>query len=354
MFTNLKFFAKEDDDSEELVFRKLLILIIASSCSVCGIIWAALYYFIFGFGIIAFLPFLFTIIVGSTIVVSHYLRNHVILIYAQLICITWISAFLQWCIGGMDESGLVIAWSFLGPLGALIFLSLRQSIVWMLMFLFIVVVSAVFEPGLLGYKPAVSDSVKTLFYIMNVGTASTIVFAASTWFVKSIQHEKSRSENLLLNILPEEVARELKAKGSADAKLINEVTVLFTDFKGFTSISEQLTPKELVNDIHECFSAFDNITGKYGLEKIKTIGDSYMAAGGLPTPNKTNASDAVKAALEIRQFIAEGKARKIAAGKPYFEIRIGIHTGPVVAGIVGVKKFAYDIWGDTVNTASRI
>jgi class 3 adenylate cyclase len=146
----------------------------------------------------------------------------------------------------------------------------------------------------------------------------------------------------------------LKEKGSAEAQLIDHVTVLFTDFKGFTAYSEKLSPKELVRDIHECFSAFDQIMGKYGMEKIKTIGDSYMAAGGLPTPNTTHATDAVNAALEIRQFIAEGKTKKMAMGAPYFEIRIGIHTGPVVAGIVGVKKFAYDIWGDTVNTASRM
>ncbi|MBL0043077.1 MAG: adenylate/guanylate cyclase domain-containing protein [Flavobacteriales bacterium] len=169
-----------------------------------------------------------------------------------------------------------------------------------------------------------------------------------------IKKEHERSEELLLNILPEEVAAELKAKGSADAHLIEHVTVLFTDFKGFTAMSEQLTPKELVRDIHECFSAFDRIMEKHGIEKIKTIGDAYMAAGGLPTPNTTHALDVVKAALEIRDFIAEGKARKVAAGLPYFEIRIGIHTGPVVAGIVGVKKFAYDIWGDTVNIASRM
>ncbi|MCB0810136.1 MAG: tetratricopeptide repeat protein [Flavobacteriales bacterium] len=169
-----------------------------------------------------------------------------------------------------------------------------------------------------------------------------------------IGREKARSEELLLNILPEEVAEELKDKGEADAKLIDQVTVLFTDFKGFTAMSEILSPKELVRDLHECFSAFDHICQEHGLEKIKTIGDAYMAAGGLPTPNTTHATDVIKAALAMRDFIAEGKARKLAAGLPYFEIRVGVHTGPVVAGIVGVKKFQYDIWGDTVNTASRM
>ncbi|MBP6697333.1 MAG: tetratricopeptide repeat protein [Flavobacteriales bacterium] len=189
-----------------------------------------------------------------------------------------------------------------------------------------------------------------------IGGFGLMVLLAGTFFTQRnrIGKEKKRSEELLLNILPAEVAEELKAKGEAEARHIDQVTVLFTDFKGFTAMSEQLSPKELVRDIHECFSAFDHIMAKHGIEKIKTIGDAYMAAGGLPTPNTTHALDVVKAALEIRDFIAEGKARKLAAGLPYFEIRIGIHTGPVVAGIVGVKKFAYDIWGDTVNTASRM
>jgi len=169
-----------------------------------------------------------------------------------------------------------------------------------------------------------------------------------------VRKEKARSEELLLNILPAEVAEELKEKGSAEAKLINEVSVLFTDFKGFTEYSEKLTPENLVKDIHECFTAFDTIMEKHGMEKIKTIGDAYMAAGGLPSPNLTHATDAVQAALDIVSFIDERKTRKKAAGLPFTEIRIGIHTGQVVAGIVGVKKYSYDIWGDTVNTAARM
>ena len=169
-----------------------------------------------------------------------------------------------------------------------------------------------------------------------------------------VEIEKERSENLLLNILPHEVAEELKVNGHAEAKQISNVTILFTDFKSFTAIAEQLSPKELVADLNICFSEFDRIMEKYGIEKIKTIGDSYMAAGGLPSPNFTHAVDVVRASLEIADFIEKEKQRKIAEQLPYFEVRLGIHTGPVVAGIVGVKKFAYDIWGDTVNTASRM
>jgi adenylate cyclase len=166
--------------------------------------------------------------------------------------------------------------------------------------------------------------------------------------------EKQKSEELLHNILPEEVAEELRTKGEADAKLFDEVTVLFTDFKGFTAMAEKLTPQELVAEIDECFRAFDQIMEKNNVEKIKTIGDAYMAAGGLPVENRTNAVDVLNAALGIQQFMQELEQKKTAAGKPFFQIRIGVHTGPVVAGIVGMKKFAYDIWGDTVNTAARM
>lgn len=186
-----------------------------------------------------------------------------------------------------------------------------------------------------------------------VGGFTFVLLFAGIFFTQrnKIKKGKQRSDELLLNILPEEVADELKKKGSADAKQFNDVTVMFTDFKGFTQITEELSPTELVSEIHECFKAFDNIISKHNIEKIKTIGDSYMCAGGLPVENKTNAADVVGAALEIRDFMLN---RKSSLSHVPFEIRIGIHTGPVVAGIVGIKKFAYDIWGDTVNIASRM
>ena len=183
-----------------------------------------------------------------------------------------------------------------------------------------------------------------------VGFIMVLLFAGITLIQRNrIRRGKKLSDRLLLNILPVEVANELKEKGEAEAQLFEQATVLFTDFKGFTSLSEKLSPKELVHDLHESFSGFDNIVEKYGIEKIKTIGDAYMASGGLPTPSDNHTKNVVLAALEIAALIEKGKQRKIVQKQPYFEIRIGIHTGPVVAGIVGVKKFQYDIWGDTVK-----
>jgi class 3 adenylate cyclase len=169
-----------------------------------------------------------------------------------------------------------------------------------------------------------------------------------------IQDEKEKSDNLLLNILPEETAEELKTTGTSKARSFDMVTVMFTDFKEFTKIAEVMDPEKLVSEIDHCFKAFDKIIEIYNIEKIKTIGDAYMCAGGLPVPNKANPAEVVRAALEIRDFMNSLKKERIKKDEPCFEIRIGVHTGPVIAGIVGVRKFQYDIWGDTVNIASRM
>ena len=166
--------------------------------------------------------------------------------------------------------------------------------------------------------------------------------------------KKRKSDELLLNILPSEVAEELKEKGYTTAKSFDEVTVLFSDIKGFTNVAEKMTAQELVKEINTYFSAFDGIIQKYGLEKIKTIGDAYIAAGGLPEKNSATAQNVVEAAIAMQQAVEKLKQERVSLNKPYFELRIGIHTGPVVAGVVGIKKFQYDIWGDTVNLAARM
>ncbi|MCH2034311.1 MAG: tetratricopeptide repeat protein [Tenacibaculum sp.] len=195
-----------------------------------------------------------------------------------------------------------------------------------------------------------------------VSGAFIILIAVALWsrlnFTKKakarLQVEKDRSEHLLHNILPEEVADELKENGFVKAQDFEKASILFTDFKSFTQTASLLSPQELVEEINQCFKAFDEIMGKYSLEKIKTIGDAYMAAGGLPKPDSNAVKKMILAALEMQDFIKLRKVKNRQKNKPAFDMRVGIHVGPIVAGIVGVKKFQYDIWGDTVNTASRM
>lgn len=167
-----------------------------------------------------------------------------------------------------------------------------------------------------------------------------------------IQEERRKSDGLLLNILPQEIADELKASGQATPRLYESATVLFSDFVNFTKLSASLSPKQLIDELNECFLAFDEICERHGLEKIKTIGDAYMCAGGLPIPNDTHAADAVRAALEMATWLEQRKHER--PDSHLTEMRIGIHTGPVMAGVIGKNKFAYDIWGDAVNLAARL
>ncbi|MFC6267401.1 adenylate/guanylate cyclase domain-containing protein [Frigoriflavimonas asaccharolytica] len=199
----------------------------------------------------------------------------------------------------------------------------------------------------------------------NIGLISlglVFLIATALWsrlnFVRksknSLQIEKDRSDKLLLNILPEEIAEELKEKGSVVARDFELATILFTDFKSFTKTAETMTPQDLVEEINTCFKAFDIITEKHSIEKIKTIGDAYMAVGGVPIPDEASLLNIVLAGLEMQEFVKNRKQENELLNKPAFEMRVGIHAGPIIAGIVGIKKFQYDIWGNTVNIASRL
>ena len=188
-----------------------------------------------------------------------------------------------------------------------------------------------------------------------LGIAGILLLTGFSFFIAKergkSEKERKKSDQLLLNILPEEVANELKINGTTTAKHYDNVTVLFSDFVNFTSAGERMKPQALIDELHTCFKKFDEITGKYNIEKIKTIGDAYLAVAGLPAADSKHAENTVRAAVEINAFMQDRIAK---LGNSTFDIRIGIHSGSVVAGIVGVKKFAYDIWGDAVNTAARM
>ncbi len=171
---------------------------------------------------------------------------------------------------------------------------------------------------------------------------------------KILDRQNAEIESLILNILPEAVAKELQKTGNATPKFYEKASVLFTDFKNFSKLADELSPQEVVSELSECFVAFDNIIEKNKLEKIKTIGDSYMCAGGIPIPDDAHPLAIVKASLEIQEFIKDRNEKRKVLNLPPWDVRIGINTGPLVAGVVGKKKYAYDIWGGTVNVASRL
>ncbi|HSR72223.1 MAG TPA: adenylate/guanylate cyclase domain-containing protein, partial [Kiloniellales bacterium] len=171
---------------------------------------------------------------------------------------------------------------------------------------------------------------------------------------QALNSEKARSDELLLNILPEKIADELRARKEVEPRYYDSVTIMFTDFKGFTRLAEASEPRTLINDLDQHFSAFDEIIGRHNLEKIKTIGDAYMCAGGLPEENRNHPLDACRAALDIQEYMIGVNRQRARMRMQPWEVRIGLHTGPVMAGVVGRKKFTYDIWGDAVNVAARM
>ena len=210
-------------------------------------------------------------------------------------------------------------------------------------------------------KPGWREGEARIIYYLAIGFLSLLVilciyylFIGNHRSEQGLQKERKNFEMLLNNILPVDIVKELNSTGEVRPVHYDSVTVLFTDFVGFTKVAEVMQAEELVAELDRCFSYFDSLMERFHLEKLKTIGDSYMCAGGIPIANQTHALDCVMAAFEIQAFMQQVKLVRTEQQLPYWELRIGIHSGPLVAGIIGEKKFAYDVWGDTVNTASRL
>jgi len=355
-----KKYAHRSGDTEEITFVKQLILMISLSCCFFGLLWCLLYTFVFGFGLTALLPLSFVVIVGSAILISNQLADHRPLVYTQLACITWISALIQWSIGSMDASGLVIAWSFLGPLGAAIFLSFRQSLLWIFMFCVIVVISAAFEPTLLGHVQEVSETEKTIFYIMNIGISSIVVFMASAWFVKTMHFERGRANNLLQKIktlfgqhVSTEVANQLILNDETDSESKSyEVTIMFLDIRDFTVFADSKLPKEVATFQNILFSEYINLVRQNKGIVLQILGDGILAVFGAPITTPNHPIDAVQAGFEMINRTSQlSKMGQV----PEIKIGIGLHTGKVIAGEIGNEhRKSYSITGSNVIIASRI
>ena len=253
------------------------------------------------------------------------------------------------------ESGAVALWAFVAPLGALVFYGPRQAIAWFGAFLALVAFSAAIDGVLPEPSKEIPSSVVVVFFALNIFGPSVTTFALLEHFVRArdrahrlLAAEQERSETLLLSIFPHTIAERLKISQDVIAERSEEVSVLFADITGFTPAAERLPAEEVVVLLDEIFSAFDELVARHDLEKIKTIGDGYLVAAGIPTPRADHAEAAARLALAMRHALAE---LPIASG---LGLRIGIDSGPVVAGVIGRTKFGYDLWGDTVNTASRM
>lgn len=352
IFNRITSIGSAPSDSEELKLQKSLLVICAVPFILAGAGWGAMY-FQFGERTAAVIPLAYSFFSIASIIFFGYSRQFGIFRFSQLLLILLLPFLLMLTLGGFINGSAVILWSLLSPLGAMLFDKPSSAYKWLIAFGMLVVISFLVQPWLRAVNNLSNGQIQ-LFFSINVIAVGALIFMMVYYFVRKRNFFQARSESLLLNILPREIAEELKANGKAEARHFAEVTVMFTDFKNFTQIAEKLTPVELVNEIDTIFKAFDNIISVHNIEKIKTIGDSYMCVGGLPVPNTTHATDVVTAGLEIQQYIHQLIQIRKSEGKDPFEIRIGIHTGPVVAGIVGKTKFAYDIWGDTVNLASRM
>jgi adenylate cyclase len=257
---------------------------------------------------------------------------------------------LQWSLGGFQMSSAVALWAFTSPLGALLFVGARQAIPWFVGFVALVGVSVAIDPVVAEAAPDMPNAVVLTFFGLNVVGVTTTAYVLLQYFVREREKERAKSEALLLNVLPAPVAARLKRDEGIIADSHDAVTVLFADIVGFTPLAERLAPTEVVALLDRVFARWDALALANGAEKIKTIGDAYMVAAGIPISRDDHVEAIAEMALAMR---TEAERSAAEAGLP-FEVRIGIDTGPVVAGVIGRAKFTYDLWGDTVNIASRM
>jgi guanylate cyclase len=344
----------DPDDDEDLRHKKVLLVLLAVLILPVSIVWGSLY---LAFGSpVGIIPFIYFAVSVASLVVFGRTRNFRSLLVTQLLNVLVTTTTGQMLVGGFLPSGAVGLWGILAPLGALVFLEVRQAVRWFGLFVACFVVL-----GIIGEISVTHADLPMWFtstmLVLNVVGAGAVAFTVLASFANernaaltALRAEQARSEALLLNVLPGSIAKRLKAATGSIADHFDSVSVIFADVVNFTPLARRLPPAEVVGILDELFSRFDTLVERHGLEKIKTIGDAYMAAAGVPDPHPDHATRAARLALDIRDAVATSTA----ACQLGLELRIGINSGPVVAGVIGTKRFLYDLWGDAVNTASRM
>ena len=343
-------------DSDELRVRKAVLVLSTTLMGSLACVWVATYASL-GLWLSAAIPFVYQLALLVSVWVFSRTRRYVLFRDSQL-CMSLLLPFaLQWSLGGFEASSAVCIWALTSPLGALLFMDVRRSLPWFVAFGALVALSAAIDPALADNPADIPNGVVVTFFALNILGTSTTAYALLTYFVRArerahraLEAEQAKSERLLLNVLPKPVAARLKEREGIIADDFPAATVLFADIVGFTPLSERLSAADLVSLLDRVFASWDALAASYGVEKIKTIGDAYMAAAGVPVPRDDHAEVIADMALAMGPELARCSSE---LGLP-LGVRIGIDTGPVVAGVIGSAKFIYDLWGDTVNTASRM
>jgi adenylate cyclase len=336
-------------DSPELRARKSVLVLSATLMAILSFAWVGTYA-VLGEWVQAAIPFAYQLASAASIYAFARTRRYVLFRESQLVMSLLLPFVLQWSLGGFQNSSAVCLWAITSPMGALLFVGARQAIPWFVAFAGLVALSVGLDPTLADGAPDIPQGVIVAFFGLTIVGVATTVFALLQYFVRAREEEQAKSERLLLNVLPAPVAARLKEQEGIIADDFPSVTVLFADLVGFTPLSERLSAAELVSLLDQVFARWDVLVAELQVEKIKTIGDAYMVAAGIPIPRDDHADAIAELALRMGPELARCS---VAAGLP-LQVRIGIDTGPVVAGVIGRAKFIYDLWGDTVNTASRM
>jgi len=353
----------DPNDSEDVKLSKSLLMFAVGLMNVAPVVWLAIYWSI-GVPMSTSIPFGYQLASTASLGIYLHNKNFKLFSHTQLALFLLVPCVIQWSIGGFIPASGVILWGLLAPIGAILCLGARESAPWFFAYLLTVALSGGADYYLSDLKPRplIPAHTSALFFALNFIVMSTLIYVLISFSQQEKEKARAKlsetneqlriaqeqSERLLLNILPGPVAERLKRNHETIADGFADITVMFADIVNFTQIAEGMSPNQIFAMLNQVFSCFDELAERHGLEKIKTIGDAYMVAGGL-NDDKVNYSDAIAdMAIAMRDVLAHEFA------KMRLEIRMGIGTGPVVAGVVGKKKFIYDLWGDTVNIASRI
>ena len=310
-----------------------------------------------GYALMAAVPYIYIIFSYSTLLIFYRLQRYEYFTFTQLVLLLLVPFTMQWVIGGFEASSGIAIWAILSPVGALLIIGYRQSLPWFTLFVALVGVSWLMNSTFAASALPIPTHLKDLYFAMNLLGTTTILYSVMSYFQSQkemvmavLAEEQKKSEKLLANVLPRSVAIKLKNNNFDTAQYHEAVTIMFADMVNFTGISSDMTATELTSLLNQVFTRFDDLTEKYNVEKIKTIGDAYMVASGAPEARSDHAEVIVQMALDIEDILAEISA---SSGKD-LKMRIGINSGPVVSGVIGIRKFSYDLWGDTVNMASRM